>query len=710
MSRNFTFSGGSQSDSLARGKSTFGLFKAGIDVVWPTTKKPNRRIRILPARDSSLLSSDSAYLNSVAPYRIRGSSFLDEDTKTEAFSNWYQTLLAHKSLGRGQEDFISPNMLAGMPGVPAAECADPVIDCHNVARDSGVPAWHALTERSKSGPDAREQSAVLPYSPRALVAFNSIYSDTPSNYSTWKNSVCVSTPTAHHVLKEALARRTPAGFTPKDPNWPMYLLGDITSLQYGLIAWMQKQQVGTVDAWITKFSTDDYEARDAQPFSIPEGHSCLTKRFNLNSSEALNIPTYQEIVDWMVADGAFPRELIAKACSHMANVPAGGAVNQTIFTGGATFQPPPGGNGFGAPPGGYGGGFGGGQPAGGFGAPAGGFGGGQPAGGFGAAPAGGFANHGELPLEEDDAEQRRHRERVFHAYHPTFGPQPLELSGSQIVSLSDAVLATVQVIPKDLPNGTPWALGAVYGLVKDQPITPPTSPVPTLLPNNGLPPAQPFSGATAPLPMTGGVESTLVSHAGFTPAPQPAAPAPFGAPQPSGFGMPQSAPQPMGFQAPQAGGFGAAAPQPAGLPTPQPAAFAAPQAQPSGFGMAAAPQPAGFPAPQAGAFGGAAAAVTQGFPAPQPASFDTMPLAPQGFVAPPQAPQAPQQMQQPLQAPQQPTQSMAPSMGASETGAPLSEAEAKELADYQHLAATNPDALDTNAFQRIAMLSSRPRA
>lgn len=692
MSRGqFNFQGGSQSDSLARGNSSFGLFKAGIDVMWPSTRKPNRRQRILPARDANLLPNDSAFLDSVVPYRLRGSTFLDEDTKTEPFSGWYQTLLAHKSAGRSQEDFISPNMLAGLPGIVAADCADPLVDCHNVARDSGIAMYVALTERSKVG--EREQGAVLPYAPRGLVAYNVIYSDSPSNMMSWKNAIAVATPTAHKALKDSLARRTPAGFPPLDPDWPMYLLGDITSLAYGLLGWMQKQAVGTVDAWLTKFSAGDYEAHDAVKFPIPAGHACLTKRYNLNSSDTLNIPTYQEIVDWMVVDGAFPRELIARACGHMANVPAGGPQNQTAFNGAAH----------------AGAGFGGGAPAGGFGAPALGYGGGAPAGGFGGAPSGGFGGppagfsgapmNGFMPHSEqiapddhdDTPEPAPVRERIFYASHPSLGQAPVECTTSQIMTLSDEVLKELQVVPKDLPNGTAWALGVVYGLVRNQPVqAPPAPPAPSFAPQApAQPAAAPQAFGAAPQTMGFAQSAAAPQQPAFGAAPQafgaaPQAPAFGAAPQAMGFtqppqAQPEAAPQAFGA-VPQASAFGAPAQQPAFGAVPQAPAFgAAPQQQPA-FG--AAPQ------------------------APAQQAFDSMPTAPAAFAAP-QAPQQPA-----FAAPQAPAApaAIAPSMGAqpgAPTGTPLTQEENNKLEELRRIAATNPQALKADDFMTIASLTAR---
>jgi len=152
------------------------------------------------------------------------------------------------------------------------------------------------------------------------------------------------------------------------------------------------------------------------------------------------------------------------------------------------------------------------------------------------------------------------------------------------------------------------------------------------------------SGFGAPAPAPFGAPATGAFGVA-APAPFGAAPAPFGAPSPSGnlFGTPSPAPAPFGAPAPAGGSlfgttsaapapFGAPAPAPFGAPAP--AAFGAPAPAGGGlFGTSPAPAPFGAPAPPGGLFGSTPAPAPFGAPAPSGALFGPSP-APAPFGAP----------------------------------------------------------------------------
>ncbi|MFK5283132.1 hypothetical protein ACI3PL_26535, partial [Lacticaseibacillus paracasei] len=55
------------------------------------------------------------------------------------------------------------------------------------------------------------------------------------------------------------------------------------------------------------------------------GEASLAARYDLLSDSTFRILPYQDLVDRILADGAFPRELVAAACGHMAHIPGGSA-------------------------------------------------------------------------------------------------------------------------------------------------------------------------------------------------------------------------------------------------------------------------------------------------------------------------------------------------------------------------------------------------
>ena len=311
--RSFSFAGGSQGDRTDTRSGRLGCFQSGVRSVFPSDKKHTRRYRVLPAFNENLSKMDAAYQTSTVPYRLIGSTALDNDTKTEPFTGWYLTTLGYSMLGRSQEDFLSPQMLAAS-GFSAAESADPVQDARNLAK--ATPQWYHLTERTKEA-GGRDKSAVLPYVSGGVL-MNVLESDRPQDPSSWRNSILTVRETSLRELKKTLSWPMASGQRVLDPEWPQYCFGDVTSANAGCVALMEKKQVGTVQTWCLVYGARDFQNNDA--VQMPVNESALRNRYQLGSEATLKFFSYQEIVDWMISDGAFPHELIAQACGHAANI------------------------------------------------------------------------------------------------------------------------------------------------------------------------------------------------------------------------------------------------------------------------------------------------------------------------------------------------------------------------------------------------------
>lgn len=289
----------------------------------PGSKDRDVFVRIKPAFDYHLSPADATYRTSVAPYRYTEAEYVDRATGTPMFTPWYLTAIAYAYFGASKQGIISPLTLQGLGAdLPLDEMACAIFDCQQKARNSDRPDWKALTEGSdRSGP-------VLPYK-SAIVLYNASIS---YNGKAPFDGIFISKPTALETLKDQLDWPLVHGMQPltEDPNSPFarYLFGDFTHPVYGLAAkvWLTEGKTNkAMKSYCMHLSNKEY-SRDAM-IQAPLGNdmqsinNSLHSRHILGSDQTLKIMTYQEMVDFLVFDGAVPYELILQACSGRANVP-----------------------------------------------------------------------------------------------------------------------------------------------------------------------------------------------------------------------------------------------------------------------------------------------------------------------------------------------------------------------------------------------------
>jgi len=503
-------------------------FKDGVRAIFPTEKEP-MWARILPALDDNMSPHDAARKTSFAPYRDMHSGRVDNEVKggTPAFTSWFVLGYVYQWLGRSGMSFTSPKQLT-LAGITADQAPCPVMD---LARTARLDARFAGLTKKQADPRRPGKEIVpLPGRPKVKAAMNAV----AQIKGQLTQGLLVTSAQSLGALKETLSWPTSYGQQPRDPNFQQFLLGDVTHPNTGLLTCIKIVPPAPNSGGFPYLGFHFTERENCLGTErvFPVGPEALANRYDLGSLDIWRIPSYQEIVDMLVGDGAFPLELIHIACGHRANVrggtgmtgapgaipgaavgaAAGGFGNTPAGFGAPAGAAPVGGFG-GAPAGGFGGaptgapaGFGGGAPAG--------FGGGAPAGGFGGAPAGAPAGFG--------------------------GGAPAGFGGGA---------------PAGFGGGAPAGFGAPAG-------------------------APAGFGGGAPAGFGGGAPA-----GGFGGAPA-GAPAGFGgapAGAPAGFGAPAGAPAGFGGGAP-AGGFG-------GAPAGAPAGFGAPAGAPAGFGGGA---PAGF--------------------------------------------------------------------------------------------------------------------
>lgn len=296
------------------------------------------RMRPLPARDPRLAKVDPAWKTSYIPFRDVTSKQEDPDVKGPVFTPWAVLLCGYKFCGNSGSTILSPTTLRTLPSLSgqfnAQDTADPLLDIRiMVAREKKTdPAMQAIWDTKVGTGDKTRY--LLPQIENRM-AMNVVAFDPRTNMPDNEPSVTEFAYGGYKLTKEALDQRPDPGVTPLHPNWPQFVLGDPTDPQYGLVGWTATGKAGQVDTNTLAFSMAKNRPEGVMKYPIdpatPWGRKILESRYDLeDGNTVLKVWTYQEIVDWAVADGRIPYELIQKACGHRANIPASPKRNTTV--------------------------------------------------------------------------------------------------------------------------------------------------------------------------------------------------------------------------------------------------------------------------------------------------------------------------------------------------------------------------------------------
>jgi len=306
----------------------FGLFKPSVEVIRGGDHLAACAVRIMPAHNPSLLPEDKSWAGSVAPYRKTEGGILDAATQTPAFSSWFSVIMSYSFLGRSSESLVSPMTLAAMGGASAGfspmDMADPIHDMRTAAKNSANPMWMALTEAPQPAPGQQKDKnarAVIPYQ-RSLAVMNLMVYD--GSKQTLTQGLYTMSLTGLENTKAEISWLLPNGYTPRDPNWTMFQLGDVTCPQYGTFGRVvKKSAAGNAQVKAVTISFADRQGANLFcPNFFQLTPEILAKRYDLLDCEkVIHIPSYQDIVEWAVKDGAFPYELIQYACGSKCDVP-----------------------------------------------------------------------------------------------------------------------------------------------------------------------------------------------------------------------------------------------------------------------------------------------------------------------------------------------------------------------------------------------------
>lgn len=311
------FAGGSRSEDF-EDSSRGGIFQQGVKALYPKQSKV-LRVRVLPAFDRSLSVNDLAFPTSVVPYRDVGIP-QDSETKSEGFTSWYLVVQEYTMIGNSKFSFLSPVTLANL-GVQG-DVRDPMQLMRRFAKDN--PKWkHLIDVKLGYG----KQTVDLLPKLKSSAVMNVLSFDERSGAPSEVNVTKISW-TALSELKKTLTAPRPAGQNPIGPtDWDnRYMVGDITSPQFGLLGTIESMAVGPISANCFRFSNHPQILQGHMQFPIdvntPFGKDVLSKRYDLFSDKTLKAISFQDIVSWIVQDGSVPYELVQESLGGFCNVPA----------------------------------------------------------------------------------------------------------------------------------------------------------------------------------------------------------------------------------------------------------------------------------------------------------------------------------------------------------------------------------------------------
>lgn len=276
---------------------------------------------ILPAFDKNTSPLDNAYKESVMPYRDRDSQGQNGAYK---FSGWFTPVLGYTYYGKGGSTFVSPKTV-GLPD-PIDEITSMIYDSKKAVGDT---TYLYLTENTFN----TDQSPVALRRPKRLALMNVWAPNTNvrSKDQDTKNRVLLLGQVAFGKLTMDL-NQTGTTDNP-DPEWPNYVYGDPTNPDHSIVctptlykspdnpnlAACHALDLGTVSF------RGDLLHKEVRYSKITPG--MLRGRYDLaDTDNVINIPSYDEIVELLVAEGLVPYELVERMCydkcSHFPKKPA----------------------------------------------------------------------------------------------------------------------------------------------------------------------------------------------------------------------------------------------------------------------------------------------------------------------------------------------------------------------------------------------------
>jgi hypothetical protein len=270
---------------------------------------------ILPSYDYTMSIVDQAFKSSVgACWTNQPQKGLERHFSPNAFAI---PLLMYPFLGPQKEHWLSPANRRNMIGNDAL---DP---------DDAADAFDDLNKwvrRNKSFSQARKDFFLKadkmtddPPIPGRTVRYVAL-NECRDRETDWHLAVTVFTASAHSYLIEQMRWRHQDATPPRDSKWPQYMLGDPTDPAAALEWNVNKVQLDPKDPQETNVLcfTDRREFLDPDQKVRKISDAVLAKRFVMSDPDNWNLPTYEDQVEFMMAnfDAAVTADMIRAACSY----------------------------------------------------------------------------------------------------------------------------------------------------------------------------------------------------------------------------------------------------------------------------------------------------------------------------------------------------------------------------------------------------------
>jgi len=310
--------GSNKMDEKGGSHKSLRMFEDGVRTIIPKLKDTFQG-RILPAFDWTMSEADDAFMSGFSPYRDLESGMTDKLTDTPAYTGWFSMVERQNFVGKESVDYISPKTLKKLAGVTGIDAADPIEECF----------WH-IYDLVKSGdktlePLIRPKGGYKEYKmfrSASTAGLINVYACDPYDQE-WKVMVQLCSQAYMNALKEKLAFPTPRSVSIRDENFPDYLFGDITDPATGLkfITCQVEDNGKQINSLRFSKNAKDHDLSGVE--ILPVDESVLAQRHKLTGeNHCMIFPTYQEIIDFMTADGGFDMEIVKEVCGDKANIGA----------------------------------------------------------------------------------------------------------------------------------------------------------------------------------------------------------------------------------------------------------------------------------------------------------------------------------------------------------------------------------------------------
>lgn len=275
---------------------------------------------ILPAFDSTLHLQDSSRPTSVGAYR--DINRIDTEAMLPELTDWVVFVDGYTYYGKSMSTFASPTNIGAV---------DPIIELRKEVyrrRRQGDESLMHLVQLPKNA--TMQDKIILPGA--ATLALMNVWAtgnnEREQDFAQYKNRVLCLKVTAWSVLKEALNEMRPATIaTPRDPNWPNFLLGDVTN-PMAAVRWNSTEYQ---DKNGFRSAVLNFGHYSMQPGSMERVFNCHTEQLPVEAlagrydladiQNVLHIPTSEEVAELLIEEDQVPYDLLAEVCEGKVNLP-----------------------------------------------------------------------------------------------------------------------------------------------------------------------------------------------------------------------------------------------------------------------------------------------------------------------------------------------------------------------------------------------------